>query len=1116
MKFPSRALFTGVVVLASALLVFPILAMGQSRPCCGPDACHPMLPGGPEFGWPTIDDLPDREAAANTEPDEADEKTSDSWDVQAPPYAYRDIDIDVDEGTWMNLDVSPDGREIAFDLLGDIYRLPITGGDAIALTNGIAWDMQPRYSPDGQRIAFTSDRGGGDNVWIMSREGDEFRQVTKESFRLLNSPTWTPDGEYIAARKHFTSRRSLGAGEIWLYHASGGTGLQMTEKPNKQKDVGEPAFSSDGKYLFYSRDATPGGTFEYSKDPNDEIYAVFRVDRETGRTDKYIRGPGGAVRPTPSPDGKYIAFVRRVHYQSNLFLKDIASGREWSIYDGLTRDMQETWAIHGVYPSMAWTPDSKSIVFYAKGKLRRINIESGKVSVIPFRVRDTRQVADALRYPVDVAPDEVTARVLRWAQVTPDGAQVVYQAFGKLWIRPLPNGMPRRLCDDANEFEIYPSLTPDGKNVVYTTWNDRTLGAIKIVSINGGSGRVLTDLPGHYIETAVSSDGKMIVFRKTGGGYLRSPLYVGETGLFRMPINGGPATLITRSGSHPHFIRDSQRVFFQRNTRDGDDDKRQLLSIDLDGSDERIEATSKNAIRYRVAPDGKRLAFTERFNVRLAEFPRTGKPLSVDPKMKSVPLATVSLDAGEFANFSADGATLHWTLGGELYSVPVNDALASVTDPSSDDWQAPQSGLNIAPKIKAANPSGTTIFTGARIITMRGDEVIENGTLVVRDNRLVAVGAASDVDVPTDAKQIDLTGLTIMPGLVDVHDHGPYATQGIHPQANWSQYAKLAFGVTTIHDPSHDTNSILGAAELQRIGAIDAPRIFSTGTILYGAKAAFKAEIDSLDDARSHLRRMKAVGAVSVKSYNQPRRDQRQQVIAAARELEMMVVPEGGSLLQHNLTMVVDGHTGVEHSIPVANAYEDILQLWSATKVGYTPTLTVAYGGMYGEHYWYQESNVWENERLLAFVPRFVIDPRARRRRMVPTEELNHINNAKVCKKMLDRGVRVNLGAHGQLAGLAHHWELWMFAQGDMTPLEVIRCGTLHPAWYVGLDRDIGSLEPGKLADFVVLEDNPLDDIRHTANVEWVVQNGRVFDAATMNQVHPIAKQRPAFFWENN
>lgn len=136
------------------------------------------------------------------------------WDVNNPPGPKREVTIDVREGTWMNVDVSPDGKRIVFDLLGDIFVMPFGGGEATQLTSGMAWDMQPRFSPDGKRIAFTSDRGGGDNIWVMNADGSEPKQITNESFRLLNNPVWTPDGEYIAARKHFTGTRSLGAGEF--------------------------------------------------------------------------------------------------------------------------------------------------------------------------------------------------------------------------------------------------------------------------------------------------------------------------------------------------------------------------------------------------------------------------------------------------------------------------------------------------------------------------------------------------------------------------------------------------------------------------------------------------------------------------------------------------------------------------------------------------------------------------------------------------------------------------------------------------------------------------------------------------------------------------------------
>ena len=173
------------------------------------------------------------------------------WDVGATHAKGKVVRFSTDEGTWLDLDVSPDGRRIVFSMLGDIYSLPITGGQATRITRGAAWDIQPRFSPDGSEIAFTSDRGGGNNLWRMKADGSGATAVSKEDFRLLNNPAWTPDGQFIVGRKHFTSQRSLGAGELWMYHRDGGAGLQLTKRKNDQQDQGEPAFSPDGRMVSF-------------------------------------------------------------------------------------------------------------------------------------------------------------------------------------------------------------------------------------------------------------------------------------------------------------------------------------------------------------------------------------------------------------------------------------------------------------------------------------------------------------------------------------------------------------------------------------------------------------------------------------------------------------------------------------------------------------------------------------------------------------------------------------------------------------------------------------------------------------------------------------------------
>ncbi|MCW9037655.1 MAG: amidohydrolase, partial [Altibacter sp.] len=318
--------------------------------------------------------------SAQKKKDKKEEDTT--WKVAAPgkDFKYKPHSFTTTEGTWMNLDVSPNGQTIVFDLLGDIYTLPVTGGKATPIRTGIPFEIQPRFSPDGTKISFTSDAGGGDNIWIMDADGRNAKQVTKEDFRLLNNAVWMPNGRYLVARKHFTSGRSLGAGEMWQYHITGGSGLQLTKRKNDQQDVNEPFISADGKYLYYSEDMYPGGFFQYNKDPNKEIYVIKRYDFETGETTPITGGPGGAARPTVSPNGKKLAFVKRVRAKSVLYIHDLETGEEWPVFDQLNKDQQEAWAIFGVYPNLSWMPNNTEIVFWSGGKIQKIDTETLSVT----------------------------------------------------------------------------------------------------------------------------------------------------------------------------------------------------------------------------------------------------------------------------------------------------------------------------------------------------------------------------------------------------------------------------------------------------------------------------------------------------------------------------------------------------------------------------------------------------------------------------------------------------------------------------------------------------------------------------------------------------------------
>ena len=1044
-----------------------------------------------------------------------------NWNVNQPPGEAQTVNLDTRTGTWMSVDLSPDGKTLVFDLLGDLYLLPIEGGEAKPLTHSIAWEQQARFSPDGKLIAYLSDAGGGDNVWVMNADGSQARAISKEDYRLLNNPVWHPSGKYIAARKHYTGTRSAGSGEIWLFHLDGGKGLQLNEKPNWQKDLGEPAFSPDAKYLYYSRDATPGNTFEYNKNSNTEIFKIFRQDLGDGSVEPFVQGPGGAVRPTPSPDGKYLAFVRRVRNQSTLFLKDLSSGKETPAWSGLDRDLQEAWSVYGVYPSFAWTPDAKQIVVWGQGKLWRVDPFKGTAAEIPFHVKDTREVRAALRVPQVVAPDEFAVKQLRWVNVAPDRSRVVYSALGHLYIKDLRAegnaAAPRRLTRQNDDFEFFPSFSRDGQALVYVSWNDDKLGSVRKLDIASGRETVLTPTPGKYLAPRFSPDGRQVVFSKARGGVLTTPWWGLETGVYLVAADGRSAPQrITKDGEAPQFGAGNDAIYVTRSSLTNEvDTLRKLVRIDLADRKETEIAKSEFASQYAVSPDGQWLGFVERFHAYVTPLPLTGKPVTVGPKMEGLPVRQLDLNAGQFMHWSGDSQRLHFAIGDELFTTSLSAAFAPVVD-MQPGFKPDETGLEIGFTQPADKPRGRIAIVGGRIATMKGDEVIDDGVIVVEGNRIAAIGPRTQVAIPADAQQLDARGKTIIPGLIDVHWHGAMGETELVPQQSWINYASLAFGLTTIHDPSNRNGEIFTHAELQRAGRVVGPRIFSTGTILYGAKGGFTAVVNGLDDALTHLKRQKAEGAISVKSYNQPRRDQRQQILEAARQTGMMVVPEGGSMFELNMSMVVDGHTGVEHALPIDTVYDDVKQLWAQTQVGYTPTLNVAYGGLDGEHYWYARTEVWKHPLLRLFVPRSLLEARSVRRDTAPDEDYNVLRVARTATALQRAGVATNIGAHGQREGLGAHWEMWMFALGGMTPLEVLRTATINPARYLGLDRDIGSLEVGKLADLVIIRGDLLADIRGSDQISQVMQNGRLYELPSMNEVMPRRQPRRPFFFEGS
>ncbi len=1074
------------------------------------------------------------------------EKSEEGWLVEGVHGPEDTLRFEVKEATWMSVDIRPDGKTLVLDVLGDLYTLPVTGGRATPITHGPSYDYGPRWSPDGKRVLFTSDRGGCENVWVVNADGTGLRPVTSEK-KVMNQGAWAPDGEWIVCKKRLTDRSSLGTAELWLVNVRGGSGVQITEKA-ELPEAGEPAFSPDGRYIYYS--ARPS-RYQYDRNVFAGIYQIRRYDRTTGESSAVTDGYGGSCRPVLSRDGKLLAFVRRDRLKTVLGLHDLERRTERILWNGLDDDFMEGFCFNGAYPNFAFAPDTKSIYVSGGGQIQRVDVASGQATVIPFTAAVEQRVAKALRFPRDISSDQFRVRMISWPTRSPDGKTLVFAAIGSLWSQSLPNGTPKRLATEGG-LAYAPTFSPDGRSIAYVSWNDREGGHLWKMKPSGGGSTRLTSVPAQYANPAFSADGSKIVMIRGDNAEFRGRDLGDENAheIVWVPATGGAVTHvidIASRGSSRRMPRvfwnaDGKRIYFDETVNDGPmKEKTSLFSVRPDGTDRQEHLKFEYAEEIVPSPDGKWVAYTEQFNAFLTALPAAGKkPVELSGEGAPVPVKKFSADQGaDWIQWADRGRSITWSFGPSLYKVSLDSVLAvwdrdalaagaktvppipgapkdttAKKDKDEAKGKVATDTLEVKLMLPRAHPNGTVALVGGRIITMKGDEVIENGTVVIENNRIKAAGAG--VAVPAGARVIDCKGKTLMPGMIDTHAHLHYNAMDIIPEQQWSYWCNLAYGVTTTHDPSASTYAVFTESEMVEAGVMKGPRTWSTGFILYGAESPGKAVINDKDDALHHLRRLKHLGAFSVKSYMQPRREQRQWVIDAARAESMLVVPEGGGNLEVNLSMVIDGHTSIEHSLPNTPLRDDVAQMFGRSGTVETPTLLVAYGGLSGEHWFYQHDEVWKNEKLLRFHPRGQLDARSIRRPVMTMDgDWHHMKVAAGCKRILDAGGKVTLGAHGQLQGLGPHWELWGLTQGGMSNHDALRCATWNGAWELGMDRDLGSIEAGKLADLIVLDRNPLEKIQNSNSVRWVVKNGEIFDGETMHQTWPVEKDRPPFMFQS-
>ena len=1101
--------------------------------------------------------------------------------AKLPLITTRSLKFTTDEGTWISLDLSPDGRTLVFDLLGDLYTLPIAGGTATRITSGPAFDAQPRWSPDGKRIVFTSDRSGSENLWTVDGDGRNARTVSKGEKERFVSPAWTPDGNYVIATK---------GADLWLYHRDGGSGIKLTGAgtPTAPSGPNAPtlrfvgvAFGGDARYPWLTI-AQPGrGRYQTGRDeeltPNDAptstprligSYQIGRLDRETGLA--YVRSEEveGAARPVPSPDGRWLVYSARRDARTSLKLRDLSNGDERVIVTDAQPDDQEASGSRDAYPGSAWTPDSKALITSYGGKIWRVDIPSGRATRIPFTAEVEQSLGPLARSDYPIADTLLTVAQIRGAVPSPDGRRLAFTALDRLWIADLPPGRggppgqasraairdARRLTRSEGMGEHGPVWSPDGRWIAYTSWNDSTSGDIYRVRSEGSAQpERLTRVSAFYDKLNWTTNGLRLVAVR-GSKMQRMNLLEdfggisqeAELELVWIPAAGGDATRIsflngapTQQGrALPHFGPDSSRVYIYDRT-DG------LLSMRWDGTDRKAllkvtgtptgvpgpagPAPAPPADEIRLAPDGQHALALVQHNVYMVDVPLVGgqvPTISVSTATSAVPHSRLTRVGGDFIGWTPDGKGAYWSIGASFFrhDIPVADSLARdsvsraetsgadsargrAADNAPGKWAYDPHRVDVVITAPKDRPRGAVVLRGARLVTMKGGEVIEHGDVLVRDNRIAAVGPTGSITIPNEARVIDVTGKTILPGYVDIHAH-LWVPFGVH-RTQVSQYlAQLAYGVTTQRDPQTLAEDVLSYSDLVETGSLVGPRTYSTGPGIFSSDP-----IASLEDAREVLQRYSEFyHTKTIKQYLAGDRKVRQWIITAARELGLTTTTEGGADFKMNLTLMLDGYPGLEHSLPIHPLYKDVQQLVAYSGITYTPTLIVSYGGPQGKYYWLTHYDVDHDAKLRHFTPHDELDKWARTY-FHRDDQYVYPLLARELTKLQSAGAKIGFGSHGELQGLGAHWELWMLGSGGLSPHDVLRIATQTSADAIGLGHDIGSVEVGKLADLQVLDANPLADLKNTTSIRYVMKNGRLYEAATLDEIWPRNRKVTRQWW---
>lgn len=1036
------------------------------------------------------------------------------------------IEFVTDRFTLPNLHVTPDKEHIIFDVLGDIYQVSIEGGTAEVLLQDKNWKRAGKLSPDGKTLTYISDEAGNFQVWtynLQTKKKRKYPIIELGHYPLY--PYWSTMGDLLIPSSE----------GLWSFNIKTGKGKIIRPAKEEERSImhtvnQKMTIGKTGKKAFYQAKDTL-----WTFDLNQKIDSPIGKYTEN-RKPTFIRVDSNNSRAL------YLSKDKDDPMQLNLNSWDLENNKIRKIIT-LSEFEHNSTALDYSFDFI----DDQTVILDKEGQIVCLDINTGEYHPIPIEVNIKKVIMKPLhRKPQYIKDSIITASVLR-NPVTKSNLDTIYfGAFGKLRAYNKLTHTIKELYPHKDRFEVSSSLSPNGNYLAYTTWNDWNMGHLYVRELKTGKEFQITQQPGRYINPAWSPDGTKIVFivdeteakmgisRQTPGPNTSNYyLDVHQIRVFNNDwINKKVQTtkikriyplsqLPRRFYPIPVYHPDGKSIYLSK--RQNNKDLAVYAQIDLNSK----EIIAEYPIPFHteeilISPDGKHIAFIHDEQVWINDFPFKSKlEFSENSKFISqkfhyqggyvmdilLPNAKSIYEIAPSYLYWQDKKTLMWGSAKEIYTY---DLQTQRTNKIAD----------IKVKKPRAVPKTQYALTNARIITInKDDDIVEQGTILIKDNRIVTVGPVKEVKIPNIYKTFDLRGKTVIPGLIDVHahyHHGPYEFTN---QQEYQYIGNLAFGVTTIYDPSVNVLDYREQAQMVETGILLGPRIFASGNIILGTSGpheyAYK-KINNLVDASRIIQSNKKL-AVSgpIKEYSIKDKYKRQKLREAAKKEDTGITAHQSNYLLA-LSRIINGYTSIEHVIGNFSYHMDVTEFIGQSGIHYTPTYIVSPGIANI----YADSTKSEKEKLLRFNSKNLYHNKYaynfeyqndRRQKTIDSWKTAsvklHKSTACTLKGIIKAEGIISVGGHGNpLPGIGTHWETWFMTKG-MSNYQALQSITINGAKKLSLQKEIGSIEKGKLADLVVLEKNPLENIFNTINIQYVIQNGNIYQAETMRQIFPDNKK---------